>query len=130
MNTKYLMIASSIFLGLIGLVCTFAASEILIYFRLEESEIFELIIQILGALYLGFTLLNWTARANLIGGIYSKPVSLGNFLHFVTGGITLAKYFSKYPTNTILIVPTAIYLIFAIAFGLVSFGRHEFKKQA
>lgn len=93
MNTKYLMIASSVFLGLIGLLCVFAPHEILLYCRLEESEIFELIIQILAALYLGFALLNWTAKANLIGGIYSKPVSLGNFLHFLIGGITLSKYF-------------------------------------
>lgn len=130
MNTKYLMISSSVFLGLIGISCSFAPEEILKYSAIESKELFPIIIQILGALFLGFTVLNWTAKSNLIGGIYSKPVSLGNFLHFLMGSVTLSKYLSKHLDSTLLIVPTVIYVIFAIAFGLVSFGRHEFKKQA
>lgn len=83
MNTKYLMISSSVFLALIGVVCTFAPAEMISYIGLNDSDAFVVIVQILGALYLGFAILNWTAKGNLIGGIYSKPVSLGNFLHFV-----------------------------------------------
>ncbi|WP_200940358.1 hypothetical protein [Pedobacter sp. Leaf194] len=130
MNTKYLMAASSICLAAAGLVCSFAPREIMIYAGLAEAELVQMIIQILGALYLGFALLNWMAKGNLIGGIYSKPVSIGNFFHFLTGGLALAKYFSKHPADSILLVPTIIYLIFAIAFGLVSFGGHQLKKQA
>ena len=129
MNTKYLMVASAIFLSLIGLICSFVPEEILSYLHLEKQALFILIIQILGALYLGFAILNWTAKSNLIGGIYSKPVSLGNFLHFLAGGLAIAKYYLKHTTDDVLILPAIIYIIFAIAFGLVSFGRHEFKKQ-
>ncbi|RYD80466.1 MAG: hypothetical protein EOP55_02130 [Sphingobacteriales bacterium] len=127
MNTKYLMVGSSIFLALIGLLFNFAPNEISIYCKIEESEIFQLIIQILGALYLGFAMLNWMARGNLIGGIYSKPVSIGNFAHFLIGALALAKFFLRHHQSTIIIFPLAIYLVFAVAFGLVSFGRQEFK---
>ncbi len=130
MNTKYLMVSSSIFFSLMGLACSFAPKEILSYLHFENLELLALIIQLLGALCLGFAILNWTARSNLIGGIYSKPVSLGNFLHFLAGGLAIAKYYFKHTADTVLIAPAVIYVLFAIAFGLVSFGRHEFKKQA
>ncbi|GGI22821.1 hypothetical protein [Pedobacter mendelii] len=130
MNTKYLMISSSIFLALVGISCAFAPEEILKYGGLASIELLAIMIQMLGALFLGFAILNWTAKSNLIGGIYSKPVSLGNFLHFIVGAITLAKYFSKHLESTFLLIPLTIYTIFAIAFGLVSFGRNEFKKQS
>ena len=128
MNTKYLMVASSILFALTGLVCSFVPEEILKFLHLENQSLFTLIIQLLGALYLGFAILNWTAKSNLIGGIYSKPVSLGNFLHFLAGGLALTKYYLKHTADTVLIAPIVIYLIFAIAFGLVFSGRHEFKK--
>jgi len=129
MNTKYLMILSSVFLSLVGIACSFTPHEILSYFGLENMEIFTIIIQVLGSLYLGFAILNWTAKANLIGGIYSKPVSLGNFMHFIVGGLALVKYYLKHMELTILIIPVVIYLLFAIAFGLVVFGKHEFKNE-
>jgi hypothetical protein len=34
-------------------------------------------------------MLNWMARANRIGGIYSRPVAMGNFLHFTMGALVL-----------------------------------------
>ncbi|MFC4212131.1 hypothetical protein ACFOWA_13105 [Pedobacter lithocola] len=129
MNTKYLMMSSSIFLGLVGVTCAFAPDEILKYVGLADIELLAIMIEMLGALFLGFAILNWTAKSNLIGGIYSKPVSLGNFVHFIVGAITLAKYFLKHLESTFVLMPLTIYTIFAIAFGLVSFGRHEFKKQ-
>ncbi|RZL44122.1 MAG: hypothetical protein EOP00_21205 [Pedobacter sp.] len=129
MNTKFLMISSSIFMCLIGIGCTFAPEEILSRAGLQIQELSTLLIQVLGALYLSFAILNWTAKSNLIGGIYSKPVSLGNFLHFVLVTITLGKYYSNHLSDTLLIMPLTIYFVFAVAFGLVSFGRHEFYKK-
>jgi hypothetical protein len=46
----------------------------------------------MSALYFALSLMNWLARSNAIGGIYSRPVSIGNFVHFFVGTITLAKY--------------------------------------
>jgi len=128
-NTKYLMMASSVFLGLIGVTCSFAPENILKYFSFENNALLVMIIQLLGALYIAFAFLNWTAKANLIGGIYSKPVSLGNTLHFVVGGVAMANYFLKHPDASILIIPVILYAVFAVLFALVLFGRFSLKKQ-
>jgi hypothetical protein len=78
------------------------------------------VLQISGALYFGFAILNWTAKENLIGGIYSKPVAVGNFAHFLIGGLALAKLVFKDMSLTYLL-PAIIYSIFAILFGYVFF---------
>ena len=75
---------------------------------------------ILSALYLGFGILNWMAKGTLIGGIYNKPIAIGNLMHFGVGAIALIKVISSIQTHTgIIIVLTAIYLIFAILFAYV-----------
>lgn len=127
MNTKILMVSSSVFLVVIGFFCSFMPDEILSFLNAQKLGVLSLLIQIMGALYFGFAILNWTAKANIIGGIYSK-VSLGNFLHFLIGALTLLKYFSKHAESSMLLIPLIIYGLFAIAFGLVSFGQHKFKK--
>jgi hypothetical protein len=121
MNTKYLMMASSIFMGLLGLSTTFLPNEILNYVGLNSSVLPTLLIQITGALYLGFALMNWMAKTILIGGIYSKPLCIGNCLHFTVAGLALIKgAFNNFDLKIILIAAIA-YSIFAILFGLVLF---------
>lgn len=118
MNTKILMTASAIFLGLLGALSLFLPSEILTFLRSEVGLINKLIVQITGALYLGFAMLNWMAKENLIGGIYSRPVSVGNLTHFAIGAITLIKLLFTY-NNTVLIILTIAYSLFALGFAKV-----------
>ena len=122
MNTKVIMIASALFNAVIGLTCSFMPQEILSYVGINEINFLTLIIQLLGALYLGFAILNWMAKSNLIGGIYSKPVALGNFLHYMVGGLALVTYFINHQDLTILLIPTIIYAVLAVLFGKVAFG--------
>ena len=56
MNTKLLMIASSIFMGLICIALIFMQSELLKGFGLMPSNTLNLILQLLGALYFGFAM--------------------------------------------------------------------------
>ena len=63
---------------------------------------------IFGALYLGFSIQNWTAKASLIGGIYNKPILIGNLLHFFTASMTLIKLTFKAETNLQLIFSYSI----------------------
>lgn len=123
MNTKLLMTSSAVSLAMIGLACSFIPHEILAYFGVVDLAIFPLILQILGALYLGFALLNWTAKANLIGGIYSKPVAIGNFMHYMVGSLALFKFFIAHTDLNLILIPTVIYTIFALLFGKVTFGN-------
>lgn len=122
MNTKFLMASSAIFLVLIGLCCSFFPNELLKYMGLGEANSLSLFIQIFGAIYFGFGLLNWMAKANLIGGIYSKPVAIGNFAHFLMSSLALVKYFAAHTEMTMLCLPILIYAIFAFCFGKITFG--------
>ena len=80
MSTKLLMSASAVVLGAIGIILTFMPEEVSRVLMLVGSPI---LFQLLGTLYFAFAMLNWTAKGNLIGGSYSRPVALGNFAHFM-----------------------------------------------
>lgn len=121
MNTKILMTTSAVILGITGVVLNFFPQEASGYLGLEKSN--TIILQIAGALYFGFAMLNWTAKANLIGGIYSKPVAISNFAHFLIGGLALAKFAFQHADLLYIWGGMSIYLIFAILFGYVSFNN-------
>jgi hypothetical protein len=122
MNTKLLMSLSALTMGFIGIICSFLPNEMLMLMGLDWVKYLALFIQVLGALYLGFAFLNWTAKANLIGGIYSKPVAMGNFVHYTIGGLAIFKYVLSHQDMTmILLPPLLIYVIFAICFAKVTF---------
>jgi len=114
------MMASAVLLALIGLAMTFMPQEVLAVHGSPADNATVLLLQMAGALYLGFALLNWAARGVLIGGIYARPVAAGNFLHFTMVAITLIKAtlaFAAVP----LMFSAAVFSVFAIWFGLVMF---------
>ena len=129
MNTKTLMIISAIFLAVNGFGFTFFPNEISVLLINDDNHIFILILQILGALYLGFSILNWMSKTNLIGGIYSKPLLIGNLLHFFTASMALMKLTFKVETNLQLIFSyTIIYSLFTLFFGYVFFTNPSLKQ--
>jgi hypothetical protein len=128
MNTKTLMIISAIFLAVNGFGFTFFPNEIAGLLINDDNYIFILILQILGALYLGFSILNWMSKASLIGGIYNKPILIGNLLHFFTASMALIKLTFKVETNLQLIFSyTIIYSLFTLFFGYVFFTNPSLK---
>jgi hypothetical protein len=122
-NTKLLMMASAVALGLAGLAATFAPAELLTAWGTPATEQTVLLVQLLGALYFSFALLNWSAKGVMIGGIYARPVSLGNFLHFTMGALALGKQQLSHPLGLPLLVALVVYAAFAILFGVLVFGR-------
>lgn len=117
MNTKILMTASALFLAITGIGLSFLPREIATYLEVEPSVITILFLKILSALYMGFAILNWMARGSLFGGIYNRPIVLGNLMHFAVGALALIKIFSKtdqYPA--LMICLTGIYVLFALLF--------------
>jgi len=120
MNTKIILTSSAIFLGLTGLGLSFFPSEILNYLNIETSQVTTIFMQLLGALYLGFGMLNWMAKGSIIGGIYNKPIAIGNLMHFGVGALALVKVVFGVQENTeIIIVLIVFYAIFAIAFAYI-----------
>lgn len=121
MNTKLLMTLSSLLMGAAGIILSFAPSEVLQYLKIESAIAVEVVImQILGALYFAFAMVNWTAKANLIGGIYGRPIAIGNLTHFVIGALALIKsYFSNH--ESVVLIFAVIYAVFAVLFSIVFF---------
>ena len=121
MNTKLLMIVSAAVLAALGLLASFVPREILIVFG-SRAEVLEiLLVQVTGALYLGFAMLNWMARGNLIGGIYGRPVAFGNFMHFTVVELALLKAVIAGPRPPVVVVGAAMYGAFCVGFGWVLF---------
>jgi len=124
MNTKILLTASSIVLGLLGLGFSFMPKEILTFLNLDGNSTLTILMQILGALYLGFAMMNWMAKDALFGGIYNKPKTIGNFMHFGVGALALIKAVIR--TENIpesMIVLTIIYSFFALCFAYLFFNN-------
>ena len=127
-NSKLLMRSSAVFLLLLGCITTFAPQELLARFGIVAQPIEILLVQADGALYLGFAVLNWMAKDNLIGGIYSRPVAVGNLLHFTVMTITLLKFIVAGQREPAVMLVCSAYLLFAIWFGLIAFGSPVGKK--
>lgn len=108
-------------MGVLGIVGSFLPQESAAHFGVRPDPPVVLLIQIGAALYLGFAILNWMAKGVLIGGIYSRPVALGNFLHFAVVAIILLKALLAGFRPVEIIVGAAIYSLFGVWFGLVLF---------
>ena len=84
--TKTLMIISAIFLAVNGFGLSFFPNEISLLLTNDDNHIFILILQILGALYLDFSYVNWMLKNSLTGRIFKnlyflKYTSFFNFFN-------------------------------------------------
>jgi hypothetical protein len=129
MNTRTLMIASALLMGVAGVAAEFFPHEILSYAGSPPAGINPLVVQLLGALYLGFAMMNWMAKGVLIGGIYARPLAMGNLVHFLVGALALLKYSFGDLSTPAMWVLAAIYCLMAILFGIV-FLTHPSKVKA
>ena len=120
-NTKLLLGASAVVLGTAGLAGTFAPHELLSAIGIAPAGALPILVQLLAALYFGFAMLNWAAKGSLIGGIYNRPVAIGNLTHFVIGALALAKAVMSGQSNRVVIAATVVYVVFALGFSVVFF---------
>ncbi len=102
-------------MGAMGIAATFAPHELLRAGGTAPTPMLAILVQLLGALYFGFAMVNWLARGSTIGGIYNRPLLVGNLAHFVIGAFALGR--AALDGGTALIVPAIVYAIFAIAFA-------------
>jgi hypothetical protein len=117
--TKLVMASSAGGMGLLGVAGTFAPHELLRLAALPANGALPLTVQLTAALYLGFAMLNWMAKDSLIGGIYNRPVALGNLVHFLVGALALLK--SAPSAAPVMLAMTVVYAGFAVAFGMMMF---------
>jgi len=53
----------------------------------------------------------------MIGGIYARPVTIGNVLHFISGTAVIVKALSREPMPRSWWILAAVYAGFAVAFA-------------
>ncbi len=121
MNTKWLLTLSSVLMGIAGIAALFLPDELLDLVEVEGTHPLPVFVQLMGAMYFAFALQNWMARFSVMGGIYGKPLSIGNFAHFAIGALALIKGLSTTPDVALLWVLCLVYLSLAALFGHVSF---------
>ena len=86
-------------------------------------------LQIMGALYFSFAMINWMAKGAIIGGIYNKPLAIGNFTHFFIGALALIKAAANNPSLPAgVYLLTGLYAVFALLFGLIAFRDPNVQK--
>jgi hypothetical protein len=122
------MIASAALMTACGVVLQFAPHEALKFFGADASGVFPLFLQLIGALYLGFAMLNYMTRGASIGGIYSRPLVMGNLVHFLVGALALLKHAASAQSALPVWTAAAVYSIFAILFAVTMF-THPLKEK-
>ena len=124
MNTKLVMTLSAIIMATIGISASFIPYEILTFIGLPTNQPLPLLIQVIGAMYFAFAMLNWMSKGSIIGGIYNRPIAIANWTHFVIAGLALIKGILSNPSLSYIIWSIAIiYSTFAILFGIVAFNH-------
>lgn len=121
MNTKLVMTVSGVLMAFAGSALIFLSDYFLEYMGAAQNGLSLLVLQILGGLYFGFAMLNWAAKSNLIGGIYSRPVAIANFSHFLIGALALTKGFFVTERTISVGAVAFVYVVFALVFGKITF---------
>lgn len=126
-KTKLLMTITAAILGLVAVILTFFPQEVSNTLQMDKAN--SIIFQILGSLYFPFAMLNWMTKANLIGGIYSRPIAMANFTHFMIGVLALTKSGIRSSSISFIWPVMITYLILAVLFGIVLFNSPNSKVQ-
>jgi hypothetical protein len=120
-GTRLLLAASALVLGIAGAVASFAPHEILSVLGAPAAGALPVVLQLHGAMLLGFAMMNWMAKDSLIGGIYNRPLAIGNLVHFLAGGLAVVKFVVAGNAPPYAMIAAAIYTLFAIAFARILF---------
>lgn len=91
MPGRLILTFSAIVLFIAGGATLFAPDELARALDPSASRGLAVIIQLVASGFLGFALINWMSRRNRIGGIYARPLGMGNLLLFATAAMTLAR---------------------------------------
>jgi hypothetical protein len=129
MNTKIVMTLSAVMMGAGGVLFTFMPDVVVGFFKIHVHPITLLLMQILGAFYFAFAMLNWMTKASRIGGIYNRPITVANFTHFFIVALALLKLLvsnSGLPVTCWIL--GVVYVGFGLAFGVMLF-RHPIAEK-
>ncbi len=130
--SKIILTATALLLAAVGLALDFLPQEAAALLGLAAAPALTVILQCLAAALLGLGYLDWLSRANLMGGIYSRPLALANLLFFAVSSITLVRFTAQHTTPTALRVACIVASAFAVLFAWLMFFHDPIRsaKQA
>lgn len=120
--------ASALFIS--GMATLFAPDEIARLLDPVSPSSLAVVIQLFGGSLLGFALLNWMSRRNRIGGIYARPIGLGNLMFFATAALTLVKAASRGHLPFVLMGAGAVFGVLAASFAWLVFAHDPVSESA
>ena len=133
MSTKVLLTGAAVFLGGYGVALLFLPDVLLGLFATDVRGATDiragLFAQQFGTALLGLAAVNWIARASPVGGIYGRPLVVGNVVFFTTNALLLLGQALDAPRTWALWVQAGIALAFAIGFALLLFGKVQPKTE-
>lgn len=116
------MITSGILNGILGIVLTFLPQEIGGWLGItSQAGAGVLAIQLLGGALFGFGLLNFMGRNAILGGIYGKPIMLGNLIFHFIAALELIKYMFEFDQFGFLLLISMLYAFLTAAFIRMNF---------
>jgi hypothetical protein len=117
------MTVSASILGAAGLALLFAPAGLLALYGVVLPPPELALAQLLGAALLGNAVLNWLARQAVLGGIYGRPLAVGNLTHCLLGGLVLLRAAIGGANRPAVWATAALYLGCSIGFAWVMFAR-------
>lgn len=120
---KTIMITSGFLNGILGIVLTFLPQEIGGWLGMTSQTGAEILaLQLLGGALFGFGMLNYMGRNAILGGIYGKPIILGNMVFHFIAALELIKYMFEADHYGFLLVAAMLYAFLAAAFIRMNFS--------
>lgn len=120
--SRSILILSGIFNALLGVLFTFFPQETGRFIGTAEQTGSDIIVmQVLGAALLGIGITNYLSRGATLGGIYGKPLLLGNLVFHIASGLGLIKYTFNSGEWILFGIPSLIYLILTAGFLKLNF---------
>lgn len=124
MSSRTILTITSILLFATGGLAVFAADEVAGLIDLEVSFETRIFAEFAGIGMLALAIQNWMSRGRPIGGVYARPLGLGNLLFFSTSALTLGRYLAAETLPREMIAVCGVLVLLALAFAwLVFFSR-------
>lgn len=116
------MITSGVLNGILGIVLTFLPQEIGSWLGLNSTTgAGVLAFQLLGGALFGFGMINYMGRNAILGGIYGKPILLGNLAFHFIAALELIRYMFDVQQFGVLLVIAILYTFLTAAFIRMNF---------
>jgi hypothetical protein len=129
MQGRIILTLSGFVLFIGGGAALFAPQELARLVDPAASDGMPLAIQLVGCALLGFASLNWMSRRNRIGGIYARPIGIGNLVLFATGALAIGKHAAAREPSIGLVALCGVFAALAASFAWLVFAHDPLTEQ-